>query len=253
MVFQIVLLVVFCILPFYALRFWRHPIFRFAAWSSWSIVGLYGGFLFLTETGLEKHVPQWFIGNMLFIIVLIDGILFLFALTVRDRQMVVEKIQLEQQATISALKALRSQMNPHFIFNCLNAIKSYTLNQDTEGANFYLTKFSKLMRQVLENSRSEKITLDNELETLTLYMDMEKLRAGDKFGYDIQIDEAIETDFIEVPPMLIQPYVENAIWHGLMHRESGGKVSVVLNQKVSPNPCGANTGVKAKFTPQYPL
>ena len=230
-VFQIVLLIVFIILPVYALRFWRHPIFRFAAWSSWSIIGIYGSFIILTSTGLEKYLPHWFIDNMLFFILFIDGILFIFALTVRDRQLAIEKIRLEQQSTMSELKALRAQMNPHFIFNCLNAIKSYTLNNNTEGANFYLTKFSKLMRQVLENSRNEKITLSNELETLTLYMDMERLRAGDKFDYKIEIADDIEMDFVEVPPMLIQPYVENAIWHGLMHKEGIGTVSVILNQK----------------------
>ena len=161
----------------------------------------------------------------------IDGILFLFALTVRDRQMVIEKTQLQQQATISELKALRTQMNPHFIFNCLNAIKSYTLNHDTEGADFYLTKFSKLIRQVLENSRSEKITLHNELETLKLYLDMEKLRSGDKLDYEIHLADDIETDFIEIPPMLIQPFVENAIWHGLMQKEEGGKIEIDCRQK----------------------
>ncbi len=230
-VFQVILLIILLILPFYALRFWRHPIFRFAAWSSWNIIFMYGGFILLTETGLDRYLPQWFIDHMLFIIILIDGILFMLALTVRDRQMVIEKTQLQQQATISELKALRTQMNPHFIFNCLNAIKSYTLNHDTEGADFYLTKFSKLIRQVLENSRSEKITLQNELETLTLYLDMEKLRAGDKLEYEIHLPDDLEMDFIEIPPMLIQPYVENAIWHGLMHKETGGKIIVDCRQK----------------------
>lgn len=231
-VFQSVLLVVFLILPFYALRFWRHPIFRFAAWSSWNIIIIYGSFMILSETGLDvKYMPLWVMENMLFIIILIDGILFLFALTVRDRQMVIEKTQLQQQATISELKALRTQMNPHFIFNCLNAIKSYTLNHDTEGADFYLTKFSKLIRQVLENSRSEKITLHNELETLKLYLDMEKLRSGDKLDYEIHLADDIETDFIEIPPMLIQPFVENAIWHGLMQKEEGGKIEIDCRQK----------------------
>ncbi len=230
-IFQFILLIIFLILPFYALRFWRHPIFRYAAWSSWNIIILYGSFLFLTETGLDKYLPHWFINNMLYIIILIDGIFFLFALTVRDRQMVIEKTQLEQQATISELKALRTQMNPHFIFNCLNAIKSYTLNHDTEGADFYLTKFSKLMRQVLENSRSEKITLNNELDTLTLYLDMEKLRSGDKLNYSFKIADDLETDFIEIPPMLIQPFVENAIWHGLMQKEKGGKIEIDCRQK----------------------
>jgi sensor histidine kinase YesM len=230
-IFQVVLLIVFLVLPFYTLRFWRHPIYRFAAWSSWNITFIYGSFLLLSATGLEIYLPHWIIENMLYIIILIDGIFFLFALTVRDRQLIIEKTQLQQQAAISELKALRSQMNPHFIFNCLNAIKSYTLNHDTEGADFYLTKFSKLIRQVLENSRSEKITLQSELETLTLYLDMEKLRAGDKLNYELKIADDLETDFIEIPPMLIQPYIENAIWHGLMHKEEGGKIVVDCRQK----------------------
>ena len=230
-VFQFTLLIVFLILPFYALRFWRHPIFRFAAWSSWNIIFIYASMLILATTRLDKQLPSWITENMLFFIILVDGIFFLFALTVRDRQLVIEKIQLEQQATISELKALRTQMNPHFIFNCLNAIKSYTLNHDTEVADFYLTKFSKLIRQVLENSRSEKITLHNELETLKLYLDMEKLRAGDKLDYDIDIADDVEADFVEIPPMLIQPYIENAIWHGLMHKETGGKIVIDCRQK----------------------
>ena len=229
--FQIVLLIVFIVLPFYALRFWRHPIFRFAAWSSWNIIFIYGSYLLLSATGLEIYLPHWFMENMLYIIILIDGIFFLFALTVRDRQLVIDKMQLEQQATISELKNLRTQMNPHFIFNCLNAIKSYNLSHDTEGVDFYLTKFSKLMRQVLENSRSEKITLQNELDTLILYLEMEKLRAGDKLTYELKIAEDVETDFTEIPPMLIQPYVENAIWHGLMHKEEGGKIIIDCRQK----------------------
>ena len=229
--FQVVLLLVFLVLPFYALRFWRHPIFRYAAWSSWSIIFFYGSFLLLSGTGWDKNLPRWVISNMLYMILVIDGILFIFALTVRDKQLLIEKIRLEQQATANELKALRAQMNPHFIFNALNSIKSFTLNHDTEGANFYLTKFSKLIRQVLENSRNERISLKSELETLILYLDMEKLRVGEKFNYVLKIADDVETEFIELPPMLIQPYVENAIWHGLMHKEEKGEVRIELTSK----------------------
>ena len=230
-VFQVILLLVFLVLPFYALRFWRHPIFRYAAWSSWSIIFFYGSFLLLSSTGWDKNLPRWVISNMLYMILVIDGILFIFALTVRDKQLLIEKIRLEQQATANELKALRAQMNPHFIFNALNSIKSFTLNHDTEGANFYLTKFSKLIRRVLDNSRSEKITLKSELETLVLYLDMEKLRVGDRFDYNIKIDPEIETDFVEIPPMLIQPYVENAIWHGLVQKEGHGNIWINIQPK----------------------
>jgi sensor histidine kinase YesM len=229
---EITLLVVQLILPFLLFPYWRHSIYRYVALSSWIVLLGLSCYLMIFRFGWDDYLPIWFHPVfILFIPFAMDGILFMVALTFRDRQIAIENIRLQHQNTVNELKALRSQMNPHFIFNCLNAIKSYTLNNDTEGVNFYLTKFSKLMRQVLENSRNEKVTLSNELETLTLYMDMEKLRAGDKFNYDIQIADDVETDFIEVPPMLIQPYVENAIWHGLMHKEGIGKVSVIINQK----------------------
>ncbi len=229
--FQLILLLLFSILPFYALRFWRHPIYRYAAWSTWVIFLVFATYMFLSVTGWGDFFPVWFAGDLLFKILVVDGVLFLLALSLRDRQVLLDKIHLEQQSTLSELKALRAQMNPHFIFNCLNSIKSYTLNHDMEGANYYLTKFSKLIRQVLDNSRNEKIVLKNELETLSLYLEMEKMRVGDKFDYDIVIAEEVEQEFIEVPPMLIQPYVENAIWHGLMHKEGGGKVSIDVQQK----------------------
>jgi tetratricopeptide (TPR) repeat protein/anti-sigma regulatory factor (Ser/Thr protein kinase) len=129
------------------------------------------------------------------------------------------------------LRALRSQMNPHFIFNCLNAIKSLTLKNETDKASLYITKFSRLMRQVLENSRSEWISLNQELETLSLYMDMEKLRFQTKFNYQLNVSPDLSTHSIQVPPMLIQPYVENAIWHGLMHKEGNGEVVVSLESE----------------------
>lgn len=126
------------------------------------------------------------------------------------------------------MSALRSQMNPHFIFNCLNSIKLYSIENDSKAASEYLTKFSRLIRLVLENSRSEKVTLENELETLKLYMDMEAMRFKEKVNYSIIIDKKVDTPFIEIPPLLIQPFVENAIWHGLMHKELGGNITIDL-------------------------
>ncbi|KAI9429350.1 hypothetical protein F5148DRAFT_1155245 [Russula earlei] len=117
------------------------------------------------------------------------------------------------------LAALRSQMNPHFIFNCLNSIKLYTEQNNIEAASIYLTRFSKLIRSMLDNSRSESTTLTAEIELLQLYLEMEAMRFKEKLQYCIETDQGIDTDFIELPPLLIQPYVENAIWHGLMHKE----------------------------------
>ena len=231
-IFEVVLLVVELYLPFAFLRFRKHPIYRFATWSSWIIAGSFIAYFIIFRGGYNHIFALWFDpAYLMFIALMIDGFLFLTALTLRERQIVVEKMAVEQQAISNELRALRSQMNPHFIFNSLNSIKSFTLNNDAESANFYLTKFSKLIRQVLDNSRNEKIPLKNEIETLTLYMDMEKLRVGDKFDYEINVNEDAEIEFIEIPPMLIQPYIENAIWHGLMPKETKGKVKINILQE----------------------
>ncbi len=128
-----------------------------------------------------------------------------------------------------SMSALRSQMNPHFIFNCLNSIKLYTTQNDTVSAVAYLTKFSKLIRMALENSRRETVTLKADLESLDLYIQMEAMRFKDKLQYNIVVDENVDSNFIEIPPLLLQPYVENAIWHGLMYKDEGGKIDVSVS------------------------
>jgi tetratricopeptide (TPR) repeat protein len=146
-----------------------------------------------------------------------------------------EKKEAEFQKSLTdvSLSALRSQMNPHFIFNCLNSIKLYTAQNDTVAASNYLTKFSKLIRMALENSRSETVNLQNEIESLELYIQMEAMRFKDKLKYSIDVDKNVDADFIEIPPMLLQPYVENAIWHGLMHKEDGGNITIKIANTVS--------------------
>ncbi len=149
----------------------------------------------------------------------------------------VEKIQLQQQTQQalqeSEMKLLRSQMNPHFMFNVLNSINRYVLENDSAQASAYLTKFSRLMRLVLENSRSEKVTLENELAALSLYIELEALRFKDKISYSLSVDPSVDKRFIRLPPLMIQPYVENAIWHGLMHRDEGGKIEITVKQSDS--------------------
>ena len=136
------------------------------------------------------------------------------------------KLQFQKNITDVSLTALRAQMNPHFIFNCLNSIKLYTTQNNNEAASEYLTKFSRLIRLVMENSRDDKVLLSSELNTLQLYIEMEVMRFKEKIQYSICVEKDVETDYIEVPPLLIQPYVENAIWHGLMHKEHGGKINI---------------------------
>jgi tetratricopeptide (TPR) repeat protein len=123
---------------------------------------------------------------------------------------------------------LRQQMNPHFIFNTLNSIQYYMYQHDKLATNNYLTKFSSLMRKVLENSQHTSVPLRDELDALNLYLELEMIRFKDKFDYEINVDEEIDTLLYKVPTMLIQPYVENSICHGLMPGETRGFVKVDL-------------------------
>jgi len=124
---------------------------------------------------------------------------------------------------------LRQQMNPHFIFNTLNSIQYYMYQHDKLATNNYLTKFSSLMRKVLENSQHTSVPLRDELDALKLYLELEMIRFKDKFDYEINIDDEIDTILYKVPTMLIQPYVENSICHGLMPAEGKGLVRINLN------------------------
>jgi len=128
-------------------------------------------------------------------------------------------------------KHLRSQLNPHFIFNALNAIQNYMFQQGTEKASFYLAKFSKLMRQILENSRADYISLEKEIETLENYISLQQLRFENKFDYQIRVDENIEVEDMGVPPMFLQPFVENAIEHGLFEIEEKGNLQIYLKEQ----------------------
>lgn len=123
---------------------------------------------------------------------------------------------------------LRQQMNPHFIFNTLNSIQYYMYQHDKLATNTYLTKFSSLMRKVLENSQHTSILLRDELEALKLYLELEMIRFKDRFDYEIKVDEEIDPLLYKVPTMLIQPYVENSIGHGLMPCEGKGLVKISL-------------------------
>ncbi|MDA3944166.1 MAG: histidine kinase [Bacteroidetes bacterium] len=126
-------------------------------------------------------------------------------------------------------KALQLQMNPHFLFNSLNSIQSFVVNNDIDNAIHYLSKFSQLMRRTLSNSRESSISLRDELQALKLYIEIESLRFHGKFSYDIAVDPEIDDGFLEIPPMILQPYVENAIVHGLMHNAQKGHLKIELS------------------------
>jgi putative methionine-R-sulfoxide reductase with GAF domain/anti-sigma regulatory factor (Ser/Thr protein kinase) len=131
----------------------------------------------------------------------------------------IEVLQNKQKATESRLQSLRLQMNPHFLFNALNSIQQMILANEEMVATRYLSRFSKLLRSILIHSDKEMISLKEELDILKLYVELESVRFKDAFSYDIICDMDIDSDEIKIPTLLIQPFVENAIWHGLMHKE----------------------------------
>lgn len=129
------------------------------------------------------------------------------------------------------LKSLRAQMNPHFIFNSLNSVNSFISKNDDRSANKYLSQFSRLMRMVLENSKYDFVSLESEIEILKLYLELEHLRFQDKFDYEFHIGNDINKEEIEIPPMLIQPFIENSVWHGLRYLENKGKLEVSVQKQ----------------------
>jgi LytS/YehU family sensor histidine kinase len=136
--------------------------------------------------------------------------------------------QLQHKTTELEMQALRAQMNPHFIFNSLNSINHFILQNNKIQASEYLSKFSKLVRLILQNSQAEFIPLESELESLRLYLELEAVRFDHKFDFKIIVDDDLDISAVKVPPLIIQPYAENAIWHGLMHKEGKGYLDIEL-------------------------
>lgn len=193
---------------------------------------------FWNETGINLVIiisPPWYETWIFRFAVAIIFVLLLYLIiyarmkSIRSKH-TVEKKYLEFEKKLFELeqKALQLQMNPHFLFNSLNSIQSFIVNSDIDNAIHYLSKFSQLMRRTLSNSRESYVPLSDELQALQLYIDIEKLRFNDKFEYKIVIDPEIDDSFIEIPPMILQPYVENAIIHGLMHKTTIGHLLIEL-------------------------
>lgn len=139
-----------------------------------------------------------------------------------------EKIELEQSLGKSILTSIKSQMNPHFFYNALNTIQAYIFTNDKRNASNYLAKFSKLTRMILEMSDQDYIKLAEEIQALTLYLELEKMRFDNDFNFEINIEQLLEVEMIKIPSMLIQPYVENAIKHGLLHKQGAKWVKLLF-------------------------
>jgi hypothetical protein len=193
-----------------------------------------------TPVQLKFHIspPVWLRWWFITLVVIFTGSLFFFLFKWRENRIKAKaeeaqkKLQLEKEVVELEQKALRLQMNPHFIFNALNSIQSQIGTDNEQAARYYLAKFSRLMRQILDNSRNASITLEEEANTLENYLLIEKFCNGDRFDYKITIDETIEKDYVKIPPMLLQPFIENAIKHGLKYIEGKrGFIEVDFKEK----------------------
>jgi ligand-binding sensor domain-containing protein len=181
---------------------------------------------------LEKHFWQslWFLG----IVILSGGaVLYVAAVMVTRKQKNKEQEQLLVRNKILMLeqRALQAMMNPHFVFNVMNSIQHYINTKDTGSANKVLTGFARLIRKNLEICTKSYISVEEEIEYLELYLSLEKKRFGGKLNYEIKVDSDIDRDETMIPSMILQPYIENAIWHGIMPKEDGGTIGIVIGLK----------------------
>jgi len=176
---------------------------------------------------IQKHFTKtwWFL-----ILMIVTGLMMLISIFLMILRNQHQKAENRRQLLLSEQKALRAQMNPHFIFNSLSSIQYLILENDFKEAAVYLSNFASLMRRVLENSKFYTISLSEEIKTLKTYLDLEKMRFDDKFDYQIIIDPFISQDEFTIPPMLIQPYLENAIWHGFMLKKTKGFLNIKIER-----------------------
>ena len=193
------------------------------------------------------------------VLIMFGGITFVLYKRRKDAKDKLKEAELKARMAETELKALRSQLNPHFIFNSLNSISDYIGRHDKVTADMYLVKFAKLMRKILENSERQLISLADDLETLELYMQLESLRLGNKFLYEIEVEDCIDRDNTMVPPMLLQPFVENSIWHGISPKDGGGKIMVkariqddMIEYIVEDNGIGREQSAKLKLAMKGP-
>ena len=178
--------------------------------------------LLTTENQLKNQRIKAGIG--LVVILLLVIFLIVYILTIRKKQAALAQNDLQQQV-------LRAQMNPHFIFNVLGSIQNFMMQNDTRKASGYLSQFASLTRATLNNSVAETISLADEISMLKNYIELEKMRKGNLFDYEIQFDEDLEVDFIQIPPMLIQPFVENSMKHGFKNLTRKGHLKLSILDK----------------------
>lgn len=209
-----------------------------------------GNFIFqlkaLNEDGTESEVSEisffidlpyykkwWFYVLMTFIIIVFVSLIFVIRIKIIKQQnnLINDKKEIEKQLSQSQLTALRSQMNPHFIFNALNSIQDYIISNNKELASDYLGLFADLMRKYLHFSNEEEITLEEEIETLDMYLQLEKVRFEETLSYTIIADKSLDLSTVNIPVMLIQPFAENAVKHGLLHKKGSQTLDILFEQE----------------------
>lgn len=224
-----------------------------------------GNYLFqaktINENGIQSENPVeinftirppywktwWFTTFIILSIILIVAAIFRIMYRIRlkeinkrnalEKEFIENKNKLQQEIEKFRQQALSQQMNPHFIFNSLNSIQYFIYQNEKTLSNKYLTKFSRLIRLILDNSQHTTIPIQDEFEALTLYLELEDMRLKGKLNFEITIEDSINTEFYRIPPLLIQPYVENSIWHGLVNKPDDGKVSIILKDEDSHFKC----------------
>ena len=201
-----------------------HYIFRYKAVTADGLAGDEKSVAFTIEPKFWQTL--WFICLLIVMLILV---ILLIIRNVRLREQ--KKSALQLQLSALEMKALRAQMNPHFIFNALNSIQECIITKNTDTAYIYLSSFSKLVRMILENSEKQFITLADEIETLRLYLSIEKLRFDSSFEFKIDIGPKLDPSFVNIPAMIIQPFVENALWHGLIRKKGKKKLTLHFDQK----------------------
>lgn len=167
-------------------------------------------------------------GSIILLLVAIS--IFIFYKKHRDAIQKQNELLYKAKVADTDMRILRLQMNPHFIFNSLNSISDYISKNDIKNADYYLSKFAKLMRGILENSEEKEIPLADELKMLELYMQLEGSRLNNKFTYEIKISDDVNPEITMIPPLILQPFVENSIWHGLADKNSDGKITIEVTR-----------------------
>lgn len=184
--------------------------------------------IMLAQSAKEKLITNIYLYS--FIALTITGFL-LFYLTRKRNQAQNARKEAEVKARMAELEltALRAQMNPHFIFNSLNSISNFLLKNEPDEADYYLTRFSRLIRMILESSDQKEIQIAHEIELIEHYINIEALRLGKKLHFQVNISEKLDADHTMIPPLLLQPIIENSIWHGIAHIEGDGVISLGID------------------------